>query len=73
MRYIETLKKYTKEYFKVLSPDYPEWLDEYIETERMQKQQYISSLDHSIAVALIIWNFTHDKKQTLSGYSYTCI
>ena len=26
-----------------------------------------SSLDHSIAVALIIWNFTHDKKQTLSG------
>ena len=84
MRYIETLKKYTKEYFKVLSPDYPEWLDEYIETERMQKQQYISvtcgkvyakmfdyedysSLDHSIAVALIVWNFTHDKKQTLAG------
>ena len=73
-----------KSYFKILSPDYPEWLDEYIETERMQKQQYISvtcgkiysklfnyddysSLDHSIAVALIIWHFTHDKKQTLSG------
>ncbi|MBR3324734.1 MAG: hypothetical protein IKG14_01630 [Clostridia bacterium] len=73
-----------KKYFRILSPDYPEWLDEYIETERMQKQQYISvtcgkiysklfdyddysSLDHSIAVALIIWNFTHDKKQTLSG------
>ena len=73
-----------KEYFKVLSPDYPEWLDEYINTERMQKQQYVSvtcgkvysklfdyedysSLDHSIAVALIVWNFTHDKKQTISG------
>ena len=28
---------------------------------------YYSSLDHSIGVALIIWNFTHDKKQTLSG------
>ena len=73
-----------KSYFKILSPDYPEWLDEYIETKRMQKQQYISvtcgkiysklfnydeysSLDHSIAVALIIWHFTHDKKQTLSG------
>ena len=73
-----------KNYFKILSSDYPEWLDEYIETERMQKQQYISvtcgkiysklfnyddysSLDHSIAVALIIWNFTHDRKQTLSG------
>ncbi len=26
-----------------------------------------SSLDHSIGVALIVWNFTHDKKQTLSG------
>jgi hypothetical protein len=26
-----------------------------------------SSLDHSVAVALIIWNFTKDKKQTLSG------
>lgn len=28
---------------------------------------FYSSLDHSIAVALIIWHFTHDKKQTLSG------
>ena len=71
-------------YFKILSPEYPEWIDEYINTDGMQKQKYISvtcgkiysklfdyedytSLDHSIAVALIIWNFTHDKKQTLSG------
>ena len=28
---------------------------------------FFSSLDHSIAVALIIWHFTHDKKQTLAG------
>lgn len=28
---------------------------------------FYSNLDHSVAVALIIWNFTHDKKQTLSG------
>ena len=28
---------------------------------------FFSSLDHSIAVALIIWHFTHNKKQTLSG------
>ena len=28
---------------------------------------FYSSLDHSIAVALIIWHFTHDKKQTLAG------
>ena len=26
-----------------------------------------NSLDHSIGVALIIWNFTHSKKQTLAG------
>lgn len=84
MRYIEKANKLIKDYFKILSPDFPEWLNEYIETARMQKQKYISvtcgkiysklfdyddysSLDHSIAVALIIWNFTHDKKQTLSG------
>lgn len=75
----------TAEYFKILSPDYPEWLDEYIATKELQTQKYIStscgtiysdlydnhtfysSLDHSIAVALIVWNFTRDKKQTLSG------
>lgn len=28
---------------------------------------FFSSLDHSIAVALIVWHFTHDKKQTLAG------
>ena len=28
---------------------------------------WYSSLDHSVAVALIIWNFTRDKKQTLAG------
>ena len=33
----------------------------------MFKYNDYSSLDHSIGVALIVWNFTHDKKQTLSG------
>ncbi len=28
---------------------------------------FYSRLDHSIGVALIIWNFTHDKKQALAG------
>ena len=84
MRYIDTVDDLVKDYFKILSPDFPEWLNEYIETERMLKQQYVSvtcgkvysnlfdygdynSLDHSIAVALIVWNFTYDKKQTLAG------
>lgn len=75
----------TKEYFKVLEPDFPEWLNDYIMTPAMQKQakisvscgvvysdlfptvRFYSSLDHSIAVALIIWHFTHDKKQALAG------
>lgn len=34
---------------------------------KMHNQMWYSSLDHSVAVALIVWNFTKDKKQTLSG------
>lgn len=30
-------------------------------------KMWYSSLDHSVAVALIIWHFTKDKKQTLAG------
>lgn len=85
-KYFENLNKQIKEYFKILSPEIPEFLEEYIETKEMQKQSGISvscgtyysklfpeitlwysSLDHSVAVALIIWNFTKNKKQTLSG------
>lgn len=75
----------TSDYFKILSNDFPEWLNDYINTDELQTQKYISttcgtiysdlfdsntfysSLDHSIAVALIVWHFTHDKKQTLAG------
>ena len=77
-------KKLIHEYYKILSPDYPEWLDDYIKTKRLQHQKYISftcgkiysklfdcqdysSFDHSVGVALIIWHFTHDKKQTIAG------
>ncbi len=84
MNYIETINKETRKYFNVLSPVYPEWLNDYINTKEMLHQQYtsvscgkvysklfnikdFSSLNHSIGVALIVWNFTHDKKQTLSG------
>lgn len=38
-----------------------------IRYSKMYNQIWYSSLDHSIAVALIIWNFTKNKKQTLSG------
>ena len=83
--YYDNLCTEIKEYFKILESDFPEWLNEYINTKELLSQQYISitcgtiysdlfesdfffsSLDHSVAVALIIWHFTHDKKQTLSG------
>lgn len=34
---------------------------------KMYKLMWYSSLDHSVAVSLIIWHFTKDKKQTLAG------
>ncbi len=85
MNYIDNVNYRIKEYFNVLEPKYPRWLNDYINTKEMLHQQYISitcgtiysdlyksdfffsTLDHSIAVALIIWHFTHDKKQTLAG------
>ena len=83
--YLDTINPLIRDYYSILSKDFPEFLLEYIETPRMQKQDKISvscgtyyskmfnvdlwysSLEHSIAVALIVWNFSHDKKQTLSA------
>lgn len=36
-------------------------------TKLYKNRFYYSRFDHSVGVALIIWNFTHDKTQTLSG------
>ena len=84
-KYYDNISKEIKEYFKILEPNFPEWLNEYIDTKELLSQKYISvtcgtiysdlfesnfffsSLDHSVAVALIVWHFTHNKKQTLSG------
>lgn len=83
--YFENLNETLREYFKILSSDIPDFLNDYINTPEMQKQANISvtcgtyysklfncnlwysSLDHSVAVALIVWNFTKDKKQTISA------
>lgn len=83
--YYDNLSNRIKNYFKILEPDFPTWLNDYINTNKLLSQSYISvtcgtiysklfennfffsSLDHSVAVALIIWHFTHDKKQTLAG------
>lgn len=84
-KYYEQLNPEIKEYFAILSDEFPEWLEDYIETNEMQRiskismscgtdyskcfnvRYWYSNLDHSVGVALIIWHFTHDKKQTLAG------
>ena len=83
--YYNNLNDEVKEYFSILSPEFPEWLLEYINTPEMERigkismscgtdyskcfnvKYWYSNLDHSVGVAIIIWNFTHDKKQTLAG------
>lgn len=84
-QYYKNLLPEIKEYFSILSPVFPEWLLEYIDTPEMKRihaismscgtdytkcfsvRYWYSNLDHSVGVALIIWHFTHDKKQTLAG------
>ncbi|MBQ9071834.1 MAG: HD domain-containing protein [Bacilli bacterium] len=83
--YYNNLNNEIKEYFNILSNEFPDWLLDYINTPEMQRihkismscgtdyskcfnlKYWYSNLDHSVAVALIIWHFTHDKKQTLAG------
>lgn len=83
--YLENLTTEVREYFKILSQEFPDWLLEYIDTPEMKRidgisifcgtdytkifnnRFWYSNLDHSVGVALIIWHFTHDKKQTLAG------
>ena len=38
-----------------------------IYSDLFESEYFYSNLDHSIGVALVVWHFTHDKKQTLSG------
>ena len=84
-KYLKNLNEEIRNYLKILSPDFPEWLLEYIYTPEMLRldgigmscgtlytkvyndKYFYSSLTHSVAVALIIWHFTHNKKQTISG------
>ena len=84
-KYFSNLNSLRKEYFKILSPVFPKWLLEYIDTPEIQRlsgismlcgtdyskifnyKSFNSTLDHSVGVALIIWNFTKEKKQTLAG------
>ena len=84
-KFFQNLNTEIQEYLKILSPDFPDWLLEYINTPEMLRlngigmscgtlytkvyndKYFYSTLTHSIAVALILWNFTKSKEQTLSG------
>jgi len=84
-KYFDTLNDEVKDYFKILSPKFPNWLLDYINAPEMQRiatismscgtdyskcfnvKYWYSNLDHSVGVALIIWHFTKDKKQTIAG------
>lgn len=86
MNFIDEQNAEVQEYYKILCKgDYPEWIEEYIDTPEMQRlkgtslscgtdhtrifknRYWYSNLNHSVGVALVVWNFTHDKKQTLAG------
>ena len=85
MNYLYEIADKTKKYFRILSKDFPEFLNDYIYTPEMKRldginqicggywkkeniyENMYSVLMYSVGVALIIWNFTHDKKQTISG------
>lgn len=85
VNYLDSLNDEIREFFSILSEDFPEWLLDYINVFEMQRigkigmncgtdytalynnRYFYSNLEHSVGVALIIWNFTHDKVQTLAG------
>jgi len=84
-KYFESVKGELKEYFDILSPEKPDFLEDYLLAPELQRigkismfcgKDYsasygvkypVSNLDHSVGVALIIWHFTKNKKQTLAG------
>ncbi len=81
----ESVKSFSKEYHSVLCPDFPHFLEKYVQTPAMQRLSgigllcgtdwtklyknrfFYSRLEHSIGTALIVWNFTKNKTQTLAS------
>lgn len=59
VEYIETKELLSQRYISVTCGT--------IYSDLFESNFFFSSLDHSVAVALIVWHFTRDKKQTLAG------
>ena len=58
---IDKLDKRVKDYFNVLEDEFPEWLNEYINTEALLKQQYISVTCGTIYSNLFESNFFYSR------------
>lgn len=41
-KYYDSISNKLKNYFNILSSEFPEWLEEYINTKEMQRLKYIS-------------------------------
>lgn len=42
MNYMDNIDQAIKEYFNILEPEFPNWLNDYINIKELQKQKYIS-------------------------------
>ena len=42
MNYMDNIDQDIKEYFNILEPEFPNWLNDYINIKELQKQKYIS-------------------------------
>ena len=85
MQKLDIENEIVREYFKILSDEFPEFLYDYMNTPEMQRLKgtscacgtdhtkvfnnkfYYSNYEHSIGAALIVWNFTKNKRQTLAA------
>ena len=42
MNYMDNINQAIKEYFNILEPEFPNWLNDYINIKELQKQKFIS-------------------------------
>ena len=51
-KYYDNVSENIKNYFKILEPNFPDWLNKYIDTKELLSQQYISVTCGTIYSAL---------------------
>ena len=76
LAYLDTLNSEVREYFRILSPDFPSWLIDYINTPEMQRIGKISmscGTDYSGCYNLRYWysNLDHSVGVALILWHFT--